>query len=370
MSARRILSLILMLVFVAGAGLPGLAQEQPADNPRAATGGAQTLEEILARQRGEIGKIDLGIRTERPPAETPPITGPLGPRGNLPLSDFWDKLRGGDPLDVLKPASPEAAMTTTGEQWRLLRVNVLRKYLGWAPLAVIALLAVVYLVRGPMRISGGRSGRTIARFDLFQRVAHWFMASVFLFLGATGLLILLGRELLVPLIGKQANAILLTASMQGHNLFGPIFIFSLLWMFFKFVPGNLFKIVDIKWMLKLGGLFGGHVSSGRYNFGEKAWFWLVMLVGLVLSVTGIVMLFPWLVADIRWVQLSNVLHVMGGVALISVAFGHIYMGSVGMEGSLDAMTRGEVDENWAKEHHDLWYEEVRGTSDSVKEAAE
>ena len=210
----------------------------------------------------------------------------------------------------------------------------------------------------------------IPRFDVFQRLAHWFLATIFLFLGTTGLLILLGRSILVPLIGKEANSIILTASMQGHNLFGPIFIVSLVWMFIKFASWNFFHVVDLKWIFKLGGFFGGHASSGKFNFGEKTWFWMVVLVGLVLSVTGIVLLFPWLVGDIRWLQLSTVLHVIGAVTLISVALGHIYVGSVGMEGSLEAMTKGEVDANWAKEHHDLWFEQVQNKNDKAHEVPE
>lgn len=374
MSVHRILSLFLMLFLAAAAALPARAQDQhqtqTADNSRAATGGAQTLEEIMARQKALIGQTSIGPRGTRNIGDAPSPSGPLGPRGGASVSDLWNQLRGGDPTDLFQPRLPGQVMATSGQQWRLLRVNFLRKYLGWGPLGVLVLLAVFYLLRGPMRVTGGRSGRMIPRFDLFQRVAHWLLASVFLFLGTTGLLILLGRELLAPVIGKEANSILLSASMQGHNLFGPIFIVSLLWMFVKFLPGNFFQIVDFKWILKLGGFFGGHVSSRRYNFGEKTWFWLVMLVGLVLSVSGIVMLFPWLVDDNRWLQLSNVLHVTGAVGMILVALGHIYVGSIGMEGSLDAMVRGEVDENWAKEHHDLWYEEVKDATEAKQEAAE
>jgi len=260
-------------------------------------------------------------------------------------------------------ALPEGAvMTTTGEHWRLIRENYIRKYAGWFPLGVIGILLLYHLIKGKMRIPGGYSGNTLPRFNINQRVAHWFMAGVFIILGITGLIILLGRPLIAPYLGKEVNSILTSASMQGHNLFGPLFILALLWMFFKFVRGNFFQIVDLKWIFKLGGFFGGHVSSSQFNFGEKTWFWIVILVGIVMSVTGILLLFPWLVDDLRWLQLSTILHAGGAILLISVLFGHIYVGTVGMEGSLDSMLKGQVDENWAKAHHDLWYEEVTGKS--------
>jgi len=291
--------------------------------------------------------------------------GPSNALGDDSQSDFWRNFRGGDPNDIKQMISalPEGAvMTTTGEHWRLIRENYIRKYAGWFPLGVIGILLLYHLIKGKMRIPGGYSGNTLPRFNINQRVAHWFMAGVFIILGITGLIILLGRPLIAPYLGKEVNSILTSASMQGHNLFGPLFILALLWMFFKFVRGNFFQIVDLKWIFKLGGFFGGHVSSSQFNFGEKTWFWIVILVGIVMSVTGILLLFPWLVDDLRWLQLSTILHAGGAILLISVLFGHIYVGTVGMEGSLDSMLKGQVDENWAKAHHDLWYEEVTGKS--------
>ncbi len=309
----------------------------------------------------------LAAQNVRPPANAVNLDdgteeGPSNALGNVSDSEIWDAFRGGDPADLLAAAPEGQVMTTTGQVWRLIREQYIRKYLGWAPLIVIGLLAVFYLIRGPMRITGGRSGKTIPRFTLSARVAHWFMAGVFIILGLTGLVILLGRPLIAPYLGLEANSVLASASMQAHNLFGPVFIFALIWLFIKFVRGNFFQWVDLKWIFKLGGFFGGHVSSRQFNFGEKSWFWMVILVGIVISVTGVIMLFPGLVEDVRWLQLSTILHALGAVGLIAVAFGHIYVGTIGMEGSLDSMLKGEVDENWAKEHHDLWYEEVTGKS--------
>ncbi len=295
--------------------------------------------------------------------------GPSNALGNVSDTEIWDNFRGGNPRDILAPAPEGQVMTTTGQIWRKLRENYIRKYLGWAPLIVIGILALFYLIRGPMKISGGRSGKTIPRFTLSARVAHWFMAGVFIILGLTGLTILIGRPVIAPYLGLEANSVLTSAAMQGHNLFGPIFIFALLWLFVKFVRGNFFQWVDLKWIFKLGGFFGGHVSSRQFNFGEKSWFWMVILFGIVISATGVIMLFPTLVNDIRWLQLSTVLHAIGAVALIAVAFGHVYVGSIGMEGSIDSMLKGEVDENWAKEHHDLWYEEVTGKSAKEEDAS-
>lgn len=294
--------------------------------------------------------------------------GPSNALGDVSDTEIWDNFRGGNPRDILAPAPEGQVMTTTGQQWRMIREKFIRKYLGWVPLIVIGLLAVFYLIKGPMKISAGRSGKTIPRFSLSARVAHWFMAGVFIILGLTGMIILLGRVVIAPYLGLEFNSMLASVAMQGHNLFGPVFIFALIWLFIKFIRGNFFQWVDLKWIFKLGGFFGGHVSSRQFNFGEKSWFWMVIIVGSVISVTGVIMLFPTLVEDIRWLQLSTILHALGAVGLIAVAFGHVYVGTIGMEGSLDSMLKGEVDENWAKEHHDLWYEEVTGKSATEEDA--
>ena len=375
----RLAALLFWAVFgICGALLPAAAQDAPPDTledaPRAATGGAQTLEEIMARQNAlktgipPLDQLSLTPRETRPPVPTPPITGPLGTRGDVEVSDMWNRLRGGDPLVLTGPQLPGAQMTTTGQVWRLLRENILRKYLGWAPVGVLAILMLYYLVRGPMRLKNGRSGRTLPRFSLTARVAHWYMAGVFVFLAITGLVILLGRVVIAPYLGLEVNSVLASASMQGHNLFGPLFIVALVWMFVKFVRHNFFQWVDLKWILKLGGFFGGHVSAGKFNFGEKTWFWMVVFFGTIIAATGILMLFPWLVEDVRWLQLATVLHVLSAVFLISVALGHIYVGSIGMEGAIDGMITGEVDENWAREHHDLWYEKVAKQADGQESA--
>ncbi len=333
--------------------------------------GKQTLEDILARQKAALRGLKLAPGTAAAPAGAPagPDTGPLGPRGNQSLSDIWNRWRGGDPLNLLKPYSADQVMTTSGEQWRLLRVEYIRRYAGWFPLGALVLLVAFWMYRGRIRIRAGRAGRKIARFTITQRVAHWFTAGVFILLALTGLLILLGRPLILPWLGHDAHSVLISAAMQAHNLFGPLFIAALIWLFIKFLPGNLFHPVDLGWILRLGGLFGGHVSAGRFNFGEKAWFWLLIIVGAVLSITGLAMEFPWLFADLRWLQLSTVLHAIGAIVLISVALGHIYIGSIGMEGAIDSMLEGEVDENWAREHHDLWYQEVTSTTGKEKEEA-
>lgn len=310
-----------------------------------------------------VANAALAQSSVRPPGNAVNIEqadGNTAPLGNQSDSDVWRALKGGARALPSSSSATGQLMQTRGEDWRLFRRDYLLKYAPWVLGGAIALIALFFLVRGRIKIAGGRSGKMIARFSMSHRIAHWFLACTFILMALSGLIILLGRPLLVPLIGKNANAILTSAALQGHNLFGPVFILALLILTIRFMRGNFFQWADAMWILKGGGLLGGHASSNHYNFGEKAWYWMVVLVGLMISATGLLLLFPWLTDVLAWHQASTILHALGAILLISVAMGHAYIGTIGMEGSIDSMLRGEVDENWAKEHHDLWYEQVTG----------
>lgn len=319
---------------------------------------------VLVVVAGLAFPLPVYAQSVRPPdnAVNRPVDmpGPPNTLGNRSQSDYWSDLRHGKSGLSTTGGPGGVLIQAQGETWRLLRRQVILQYTPWVLGAVLAVLIVFFLVRGRVKFDGGPSGRKIARFSLSQRTAHWFMAGVFIFLSLTGLVLLLGRSLVMPVIGKQAHSILVSASMQGHNLFGPVFAVALVWLYYQFVPGNFLQRVDLKWLARGGGLFGGHASADRYNFGEKVWFWLVAVAGLAMTVSGLILEFPWLAADLRLLQVSTIVHAAGAVSLISFAFGHIYLGTIGTRGSLEAMTTGEVDENWAKTHHDRWFENMTG----------
>jgi len=114
----------------------------------------------------------------------------------------------------------------------------------------------------------------------------------------------------------------------------------------------------VQWFKAGGGFIGhAHPPAEKFNGGQKVVFWIVVLGGGALTATGLVLLFPFYLGDISSMQLAQIAH--GGVALLMIAamLGHIYIGSVGMEGAIDAMDSGEVDLNWARAHHSIWVEQ-------------
>lgn len=289
--------------------------------------------------------------------------------------EVWSAIRHGESGKVTIPDDYAATLIQSqGQDWRLLRENYIVNYGAMLILAVVVILMAYFAIRGRIRIAGGRSGKVIPRFSLSERVVHWFTASVFVLLAISGIILLFGRQFLLPAIGLEAFGLVASAAMQGHNLFGPLFLVAIVAMFFLFVRGNGYKLVDLVWAIKAGGLLGGHASSGRYNFGEKSWFWLAIIGGLAISTSGLSMLFPDFAVEtvaplvggdmagrelLQWV---NIIHAVSAVVLIAVSLGHVYLGTIGMEGALEGMTRGTVDENWAREHHDLWHAEHEGAS--------
>ena len=171
-------------------------------------------------------------------------------------------------------------------------------------------------------------------------------------------MLLLGRTLLIPLIGHDFFSLLASASKEGHNLFGPIFFASLFMMLIQFVKRNIYEKGDLTWLLRGGGIIcKSHVSGGFFNMGEKTWYWLVILVGLAISVSGFILVSPSLGQGRIIMELSHVVHVIAAVILIAVSFGHMYMGSVGTEGTPEGMRTGYVDISWAESHHDRWAKE-------------
>jgi len=210
----------------------------------------------------------------------------------------------------------------------------------------------------------------VKRYTDYERIVHWTLAIVFLFLAITGLILLLGRPLLLPLFGKEFFSLLASASKEGHNLFGPIFLVSLLMMLFSFVKRNIYEKGDLTWLLKGGGLIGdGHVSVGFFNMGEKIWYWILILIGLVISISGLILVSPNFGQGRVVMEISHVVHVFSAIVLIAVSIGHMYMGSIGIEGSLEGMKTGYVDINWVEAHHDHWARECH-ENDQVISAEE
>jgi formate dehydrogenase subunit gamma len=289
-----------------------------------------------------------------------------------PSADLWREVRQREGIVAgrtqVAGVDSGTLINPYGETWRNFRMQQLIPYSGYLLAGVLLLLTLFYFIRGKIKVDAGLSDRKLFRYSLYERTIHWFIASVFLFLALTGLILLYGRPLLIPLMGQEGFSLLASASKEGHNLFGPVFAVALLLIFIRFVRRNIYQKGDLTWLLKGGGIIGKrHVPSNFFNMGEKSMFWLLALVGVVIVGSGLVLVFPVFGQARITMELAHVSHAVTTVLMIAVILGHIYIGSVGMEGALDGMTTGYCDLNWAREHHAQWAERCEQEGEVVSE---
>jgi formate dehydrogenase subunit gamma len=245
-----------------------------------------------------------------------------------------------------------------GREWAHFR-QVTLPWLGAVMIiGMLAVLGIGYLAMGRMRISSGRSGTKIRRFNVFERLSHWLTAVSFVVLGVTGLNITFGDIVLLPLIGPEAFASLSQAAKYAHNFTSFAFVIGLVLIVAMWIKDNIPRKVDIDWLRQGGGFIKSkHAPAGRFNAGEKLIFWLALGAGAAVAVSGYLLLFPFYATNIAGMQIAQVVHAVVAVLFVAVILAHIYIGTLGMEGAFEAMATGEVDLNWAKEHHDLWLED-------------
>jgi formate dehydrogenase subunit gamma len=282
------------------------------------------------------------------------------PLNNAPL---WREVRSGEPgYTSIQGRETGVLIQSRGETWREARVPLTTIGGAIIALAILGLMGF-YGWRGSIPVHGKPTGRLIRRFSTADRIAHWTMGISFAILGLTGLVLTFGKHILLPVIGYTLFAWLATLSKNLHNFVGPIFSVALPVFIVMFIRDNLPKAYDVQWVAKFGGMLdkkGGHVPSGRFNAGEKALFWiLVVILSLVLVVTGYILNFPNFGQTRSTMQTANLIHMIAGLLGIAMACFHIYLGTIGMRGAYNAMRTGYVDETWAQEHHEYWYQEVK-----------
>jgi len=248
-----------------------------------------------------------------------------------------------------------------GRTWRLI-TGVWMHWIGaLVILGVIALLALAYFTIGPMMIEGGRSGRKILRFNTLERFVHWLIVVAFVVLAVTGLNITFGREFLLPLIGPEAFSRWSLMAKYGHDFSSLPFVLGVAIMFALWAKANIPTAVDIRWFKEGGGMIGDkHPPAEKFNGGQKALFWCAMLGTIGVTISGLFLLFPFYWTNILGMQIAQVLHALIAIAYVGLIIAHIYIGAVGMEGGWEAMANGEVDLNWARQHHALWAEREFG----------
>ncbi len=325
---RFILSAVTLALFVAIA-MPASAQQPSSVNPTASSVKEQQLLNELSRIQG---------------------------RGTIPDAKSYT---------IEQPA---------GRDWRQFHDVWLRWIGAIFVLGTLVLLVGFYLWRGMVRIQSGRSGRTVVRFNAFERFVHWMTATCFVVLALSGLNITFGKPLLLPLMSPEGFTTWSQALKYAHNFLSFPFTIGVVVVFLIWVVGNIPNSTDMRWLQEGGGIFnpGKHPPAYRFNAGQKLMYWVVVLGGAAMAITGYMLMFPFYGGfTVAGMQIAEVVHGIVAMVFVAVMLAHIYIGSIGMEGAFEAMGTGEVDVNWAREHHRLWVDEemARGGSGQRRPAA-
>jgi formate dehydrogenase subunit gamma len=260
---------------------------------------------------------------------------------------------------TIPDAMAASLIQPAGRDWRDFQRSKLPIIGGIAIIGMFALLAIFLMVRGRIRVHRGFSGAKILRFASFERFTHWLTASCFVVLALSGLNISFGRILILPLFGPEAFATMSGYAKLAHDFLAFPFMLGLVIMFLIWIKDNIPGKIDLQWLKQGGGILfkDQHPPARRFNAGQKGIFWIVIIGGALMSVSGWFLLFPYLPANVTALQFWTVIHAVIAMLFIAAMMAHIYIGSIGMEGAFDAMGTGEVDLNWAREHHSLWVEE-------------
>jgi formate dehydrogenase subunit gamma len=307
---------------------------------------------ILKRLRFVAGALALALLV----AVAAPVNAQVNPTASSVSEDQLfkelDRISGRCSIPDQKACTIEQP---AGRDWRHFHEVTLRWIGAITILGMLALLVLFYLIRGMVRIESGRSGRVLVRFSAFERLVHWMTAACFIILAISGLNITFGKPLLLPLIGPEAFTAWSQWAKYAHNYLSFPFALGVILIFLIWIAWNIPNRLDIEWLKQGGGMVGHkHPAADRFNAGQKMIYWIVVLGGGAVAVSGYFLMFPFYGTDIWSMQVAQIVHGTIAVLFVAAMLAHIYIGTIGMEGAVEAMWDGTVDENWAKEHHSLW----------------
>jgi formate dehydrogenase subunit gamma len=292
-----------------------------------------------------------------------------GEQGANPRSDYWRDVRGsmagytsviGQETNVL--------IQSRGQVWREIRNGPVATLGAIMVLGMILALLAFHFTKGGAKLEH-RTGNKVLRWPAFDRALHWYTAVLFIILAITGMSILWGRAVLIPVLGKEGFAAWAALAKPVHDYLALFFTAGLVVMLLKWFKYNIFTDYDRQWFKQAGGyLDGSHPPAGFANAGEKAYYWVLVIMGAAIVISGFFPLFPNLGFSRAAMQNANIIHGISSVIVITAVFAHIYLGTLGSEGAFEGMWKGEVDEGWAKQHHNLWLDEVKkqGTAPARK----
>jgi formate dehydrogenase subunit gamma len=197
----------------------------------------------------------------------------------------------------------------------------------------------------------------IRRYSLFERIVHWEVAITFI------ALMLSGMALAYPRLAWLANLFGGGQTMRAaHPWIGVAFSVGVLAMVVIWSRDMWFRKGDGEWAHRIGRYVReGHtgLDVGRYNAGQKGYYWFVLVFSLVLLLTGIPLWYPTLMST-GWRQWARLIHHAAYLFMVGGFIIHVYMSTAMLPGTLSGMTSGNVTRRWAAWHHPRWFRQQAG----------
>lgn len=192
-------------------------------------------------------------------------------------------------------------------------------------------------------------------FSKFNIIVHWGAAIPFILICLTGLIMIFGSHLGGGSFVRFARDI--------HGLSTLIFIIFGILMFCMWFKESLFKKYDIGWFKMMGGYLSQEnvpVPAGKFNAGQKMWFWIATIGGAIMAITGGIMFFQY--TDINTLRLVAIIHNVIGFVVIAMLITHIYMALFAIEGAIESILNGNMGEEELSILHSIYYKELQNTN--------
>lgn len=277
-----------------------------------------------------------------------------------PRAGYWRDVRSGE-VGYTAVTGPETGVLiqSRGESWREIRNGPVITFGAVLVIGMILAILAYHLKTGGFKLHH-RTGRTVVRWQVIDRVVHWYTAILFIILAITGLSLLWGRVVLIPVMGKEGFAAWAGLAKPVHDYLALFFALGLAVMLVMWFKHAIPRAYDVQWLKEMGGYISGkHPPAGFTNAGEKLYYWTLVIAGTAIVVSGFYLLFPNFGWDRATMQNANVVHGIASLIVVAFVCLHIYLGTLGSEGAFEGMISGEVDEAWAEQHHSVWYEEMK-----------
>jgi formate dehydrogenase subunit gamma len=195
----------------------------------------------------------------------------------------------------------------------------------------------------------------IVRYTLRERSVHLIAAVTYLYALLTGLAFWTPSLywLAIVLGGGYASRML-------HPAIGLVFVGAVAWMYAIWRRDMRTTEEDRAWRGALRRYIRNEDDrvppAGRFNYGQKLLFWLMVWGGVVLLLSGVVM---WFVSALppAWRGLGSFatfVHAAAALLTIGGFIVHVYMGVAVVPEGLSAILHGHVTEEWARHHHPSW----------------